>query len=136
MSCVIENDGRAGLFAQVAHQIENLRLNRHIERRRRFVGDQQLGGAGQRHCDHHALRLAAGYLMGIGVDAFLWFGNSDHAQQFDGALPARLPAQTLVDVQHFGNLVADFEHGVQARRGLLENHRHTIAANLGHLLFR
>jgi hypothetical protein len=44
---------------QLAHQVEDLRLNRHIERRGRFVGDQQIGLAGEGHRDHHALPHAA-----------------------------------------------------------------------------
>ena len=39
----------------LAQQVEDLRLDRHIERRRRFVGDDERGAAGQRHCDQHAL---------------------------------------------------------------------------------
>jgi hypothetical protein len=40
-------------------QFENLRLNGHVERRRRLVGDQKLRLVGERHRDHHALALAA-----------------------------------------------------------------------------
>ena len=40
-------------------QVEDLLLDRHVERRRRLVGDQQLRLARDRHRDHHALLLAA-----------------------------------------------------------------------------
>ena len=39
----------------LAQQVENLRLDRHVERRRRFVGDDERGTAGERHRDQHAL---------------------------------------------------------------------------------
>jgi hypothetical protein len=42
-----------------------LRLHGHIERRRGFVGDQQLRIAHQRHRDHDPLAQAAGELMRI-----------------------------------------------------------------------
>ena len=51
-----------------AQQVENLRLDGDVERRRRLVGDQQVGLAGQRHGDHHALLHAAGQLEGIFVE--------------------------------------------------------------------
>ena len=57
----------ADLVLQFGHQVEDLRLDRHVERRGRFVGDQQRGAAGQRHGDHHALAHAARELVRIGV---------------------------------------------------------------------
>ena len=36
-----EDDRCAGLLAQLAHQVEDLRLDRDVERRRRLVGDQE-----------------------------------------------------------------------------------------------
>ena len=50
-----EHDRGAGLVAQVAHQVEDLGLDRHVEGGRRLVGDEQLGLAGEGHRDHHAL---------------------------------------------------------------------------------
>ena len=63
-----QHDRRAGALAQVAQQVENLRLNGDVERRRGLVGDQDLGIAGQRHGDHDALPHAAGKLMRVFVD--------------------------------------------------------------------
>jgi len=45
---------------QVAQQLQDLRLGRHIEGGGRLVGDQQLGPAAERDGDHHALPHAAG----------------------------------------------------------------------------
>ena len=53
------------LLLQPRQQLEDLALDRHVERGRRLVGDQQLGLAGQRHRDHHALLLAARHLVRI-----------------------------------------------------------------------
>ena len=43
---------------QALQQAEDLRLHRDIERRRGFVGNQQLRLAHQRHRDHHTLAEA------------------------------------------------------------------------------
>ena len=51
--------------AGVVDQIEDLGLDRDVERRRRLVGDQQLRLVGERHRDHHALAHAAGELVRI-----------------------------------------------------------------------
>ncbi|MDT4861593.1 hypothetical protein FQZ97_962050 [compost metagenome] len=44
---------------QFREELQDLRLNRHVERGRRLIGDQQLWLVGKRHGDHHALALAA-----------------------------------------------------------------------------
>ena len=54
-----QNDGRSETVRQILHQIEYLRLNRHIERARRFVRDEYVGIARQAHCDHDALAHTA-----------------------------------------------------------------------------
>ena len=54
-----QDDRHAGLLLQVAQQVEDLRLHGDVERGGRLVGDQQVGLAGQRHGDHHALAHAA-----------------------------------------------------------------------------
>jgi hypothetical protein len=50
-------------------QLQDLRLHGDVERRGRLVGDQQVGLVGERHGDHHALALAAGELVRIGIRA-------------------------------------------------------------------
>ncbi len=64
-----QDDRHAGLLLQVAQQVEDLRLHGDVERRGRLVGDQQVGLAGQRHGDHHALAHAAGHLVRVFVEA-------------------------------------------------------------------
>ena len=92
-----EDDRRAGLVAQVAHQVEDLRLDRHVERGRRLVGDEQLRLAGERHRDHDALAPCrrtsrAGYAL----SAPLRIGDADHlraarAPRSRAALPLHVP---------------------------------------------
>ena len=59
------DDRRCRRRLHLVHELENLRLNRDIERGRRLVGDQHLRIARQRHRDHHALAHAARKLVRI-----------------------------------------------------------------------
>ena len=55
---------REVLFAlQIHHQIDDLSLDRHVERRDRLVADDQLRVQGERPGDADALPLAAGKLV-------------------------------------------------------------------------
>ena len=66
-----EDERRAALGREPLEELEDLRLDRHVEGRRRLVGDQQLRLQRERHRDHHALAHAARELMRVGVDALL-----------------------------------------------------------------
>jgi hypothetical protein len=65
---------------QRLQELQDLRLDGDVERRRRLVGDQEVGLVGQRHGDHHALALAARELMRIGVEPRRRLGNADLLQ--------------------------------------------------------
>ena len=68
-------------FCRSRSKLQDLCLNGDVESGRRLVGDQQLGLVGKRHGDHHALTLAAGELVGIGVEAFFRIANADQVEQ-------------------------------------------------------
>ncbi len=85
-----EHDRRAGLLLQFAHQVEDLRLDRHIERGGRLVGNQQARLAGERHRDHHALAHAARKLMRILRRTALRRRDPDFFQQSRSNAPAPL----------------------------------------------
>ena len=104
-----QDHGEAEPHLQLADQIENLRLDRDVERGGRLVGDQQPRIARQRHRDHHALAHPAGQLMRIVVDAPLGVGNPDHPERLDRAI-ARLGAiGLLMQPDRLANLAADGE---------------------------
>ena len=52
---------------QLGDEVEDARLDGHVERRRRLVGDQEVGVAGERLGDHHPLLHAAGELVRIAL---------------------------------------------------------------------
>ena len=88
-----QQQAHALLALQVAQQVEDLRLDRHVERRGRLVGDQEVGLGGERHRDHHALLLAAAHAKRVLVDAPLGLGDADAAQPLDRLARAPRAAQ-------------------------------------------
>ena len=85
MSCVISTIAEPKSRAELADQRQDLRLDRHVERRRRLVRDQQVGVARERHRDHHALAHAARELVRVVVDAPLRLRDADGVEQLDRA---------------------------------------------------
>ena len=108
-----QDDRGPGVSAQPAHQVEDLRLDGDVERRGRLIGDQEIGPAGERHGDHHALALAARQLVGIVVDPLLGRGDAHPPQHLD-RLRARFGRRRIaVAADRFDDLVADREGGVE-----------------------
>ena len=128
-----EQDGGAVLLFKLVHQLQYLRLDGHVQRRGGLVRDQQLGLAGQRHGDHHALPHAAGQLMGILLGHGLGVGYLDVLQHLDHLFPGLIFIHALMDHEGLGHLLFHREHRVQAGHGLLENHRNIVAADLIHI---
>jgi hypothetical protein len=123
----------AQLLLQALDELEDLRLDGHVQRGGRLVGDQHLGVAGQGQRDHHALAHAAGELVRVLVHAALGLGDLHHAQHFHGALHRIGAAGLLVQLHRLGDLPAHGEHRVQRGHRLLEDHGDAVAANLAHL---
>jgi len=88
-----QQHAHAALALELCQQVEDLCLHGDVECRRRLVGDQQVGLAGQRDGDHHALLHATRELEGVFVESPLRVGDADLAQQFQHALAGRLAAQ-------------------------------------------
>ncbi len=123
-----EQDRHAEILLQLPHQVEDLRLDRNIERGRRLIGDQQRRLADHRHGNHHALAHAAREFVGVAVHPPRGFGDLDQFQHFDRAPAPRRRVHGLVQEQHLADLVSDREQRVERRHRLLENHRHLDAA--------
>jgi hypothetical protein len=124
-----EHHRRVQLPLQLADDVEDLGLDGDVERRGRFVGDQQRRLAGQRHGDHGALAHAAGQGVRIGVEQALRIGQPHQLQQRQGLGTGLRAVHALVQHQRLGDLVADGEHRVQRRHRLLEDHRDLVAAD-------
>ena len=84
-----QDDRGVRLLPRGLQHLHDLRLDRHVERGRRLVGDQHLRIVGDRHGDHGALPHAAGELVRILVDAPLGERDADELEELDRRASAR-----------------------------------------------
>jgi hypothetical protein len=116
-----EEHAHAMPLLEPGEQLEDLPLDRDVERGRRLVGNEELRLAGERHRDHHALLLAARELVRIGGQPPLRLGHADLGEQRLRARERLAPAEAQVLAQRLGDLVADREHRVQRAHRVLED---------------
>ena len=110
---------------QIQEQVENLRLDRFVERGNRFIEDQQPGLQGQGTGDIHPLALSAGKLMRVAADELSRI-QSHLAQNVVGAR-ARPVRRGAVDLGTEGDGVLDRKPGIERGIGILEHHLHLPA---------
>ena len=129
--CVMSSMAMPRRCLRSSEQFDDLRLDRHVERGGRFVGDEQLGLRRQRHRDHHALLHAAGKLVRIIADARFRRRNADELQQANHFVVGGLlrPMQ----FERFLDLIADAKDRIQRRAGFLKNIADHAAADLPQL---
>ncbi len=124
-----EQDRGLELLAQRRHEVEDLGLDSGIERRRRFVEDEERRLGGKRHGDHDALLHATGKLVRVDAQCAPWVGDLDHAQHLLGARQSlRLPHPG--DLVHLGQLESYTHRRVESSAGLLVHHRDRTGAEL------
>ena len=114
---------------QIAHQFQDLGLKRHVERRRRLVGDEERRPADERHGDHRPLAKPAGQFERIHLQRPFGLGKADEPQGLLD-LPVDLgPAAPLMDAQGLTELVADRMKRREGGHRLLEHHSDRPAAH-------
>ena len=115
-----EDHREAELLAQLVEQVDDLLLHGHVEGGGGLVGDDQLRVAGQGHGDEHALALAAGQLVRVGLQRALRI-EAHELEQFLGAAGAAAGGELL-------HLRLD-EHGrVERGESVLIDHGDLVAA--------
>ena len=124
-----QHQGHAGFTLKLEKEVENLRLDRDIERSGRFIGNEELGIAGNRHGNHDALVHAPRKLMRIGGETALRRRNADQRQEFDGAPAPGGLIHVEMGFQRFHQLKADGEARIEARHRLLEDHGEVLAGD-------
>src|SRR6266702_213465 len=92
-----EEIAEAEPLLEVEQQVDDLRLHRHVERRYRFVADDEFRPQRQRARDTDALALAARELVGETVTTRT--RQADHLQQFTDAIIAGGARQTARNVE-------------------------------------
>ena len=129
-----QDQRRVVLGDEVAQEVEDLGLNRHVERRRRLVGDQELRLARKGHCDHRPLPHPARELVRIVPQPRLRVGDADAVEQLCSALLRIALVHAEVGFEHLADLAADRQNRVQARHRVLEDHRDLPPADAAELL--
>ncbi len=124
------------LARQLPHQLQDLRLDRDVERRRRLVGDDELWIAREADGDHHALAHAARKLVRILVEPPLGIGDADEPEQLHRAGARLLLRHVQMDEQRLHDLQPDRQDRVERGHRLLEDHRDVAPAAFAHLLVR
>ena len=86
-SCVMSRIDVPNFCCSSREQLEDLRLDRDVERGRRLVGDDERRIHDERHRDDDALPHAAGELVRIFVRALRRRRNADRLEHLHGAIP-------------------------------------------------
>ena len=128
-----EQDAHAATPLDVLDQAQDLHLRRDIQRGRRLIGDQDRRFQGQRHGDHHTLPLTAGQQMRIRSAETRRVGQIYRREQFPNALGR---TAYVMNLQHFGDLIADAHQGIERGHWLLKDHAEATAAENPHLFRR
>ena len=120
------------LAAYPAQQRDDLRLDRHVERRRRFVGNDQLRLGAQRQRNRHALTHAARELVRVLAQAHAGFGNLDLFEQFQRARPGLGFGQRQVGANGLDQMPAHRIDRVEAGQRVLEDRAYAPPAYAPH----
>ena len=125
-----EQDGAVDLGLQITEEIQDLRLNGHVQSRGGLVCDDEAGVAGQSHGDHDALAHTARQLVGVGLVDPLGGGDAHQLQHTEGSLLGGFLGGTGdVDEGDLVQLISDGEDGVEGGHGLLEDHGDLAASD-------
>ena len=114
--------------------MQDLCLNGHVQRGGGFVGNEDLGLAGQGHGDHDTLAHTAGKLVRILKQNRLGIGDLHGVEHLQRLLLRFLLIQLLMNNEGLAELPLDGKHRVQAGHGLLEDNGDLVAADGIHFL--
>ena len=120
-----EQVGKLKPLLQILEQIDDLRLDRNVEGRDRFVEDQEARIHRERARDSDPLALPSRELMRIAPHRF--GVEADQAQQLGDSLLLFFAAGELVDLQTFAHDRRHLHARIERRVRVLENHLHQPA---------
>ena len=124
-----QDQRRVLLGDELAEKIEDLRLDRHVERGGRLVCNQQLRLTRERHRDHRALAHSARELVRVVAKPRPGARNADAVDELRSPCLCVLPVQAEMRLERFANLPSDRQHGIERRHRVLEDHRDLTPAD-------
>ena len=117
-----EEIGEPESFLKLEQEVQDLRLDRHIQRRDGFVRDDQTGIQGKRARDADALTLAA--REGMRVAPHVFRPQAHEAKELHHPVGSFLGIAFAVDEQGLADDVQEGHARVQRRERVLEDHLH------------
>src|SRR5664280_2202059 len=134
---VVGNDenGHTQFLLQSAHQVEDLRLDGDIKRRRGFIRDQELRVRGQCHGYHDPLAHATAHFMRVLAEAPFGLGDADQVKHLDRSLLRLSVIDLLMQGNGFTDLITNRVNRIERCHRFLEDHRDFVAAYHAHLFF-
>ena len=117
-----EDVGQPELALELLEQVQDLRLDRDVERRHRLVADDEVGLEDERAGDADALALAAGELVRVAPRVVRL--EADQVHHLGDLLPPLGVAAEAVDAQALADAVADRRPRVEAGVRILEDDLH------------
>ena len=120
--------------AQLSQQLDDLRLERDVERARGLVGNQQRRLEQKRHRDHDALPHTARELVRVVVQALGGVRDPHLLEQLQCAAAQGSAIALEVRALHVDHLAPDGERRIQARERVLEDHRDLAAAQVAQVV--
>ena len=123
------------LFLQPFQKLQNSGLNGYINSSSRLIRDQKVGIICKGHCNHHALPLAPGKLMGIGIQTLRCLRQPDKVEELQDPPVCIYTGHTLMKHETLTNLSFYGVKRIQGSHRLLEDHRNSITTHLLQGLF-
>ena len=127
-----QHDGHIHFLFQLAHLIQNLCLNRYIQRSRRLICDQQLRITYQSHCNHDTLTHTTGKLVRIAFHDFFRSRNTNQFYHFQSFCSCFFFCCICMEKNTFHDLMSDFEYRIQRSHRLLEDHCNIFSVDMLH----
>src|SRR5262245_47672115 len=120
-----EQKGQLQSHPQVEQQRDDLRLNRHVQRRHGFIGDDERRIQRQRSSNADTLALAAAELVGVAADVPRL--ETDQLEELDDARASLLDAADPMDAKRLLDDAADAHARVQRRVRILKHDLHVAS---------
>ena len=125
-----EDDRGAMLLGQGVNVVEDLPLDRDIERRGGFVCHQQIRAGRHADADEHTLAHTAGELVWELLESAARIRQAGFLERLDCTRLCFFAAQLRVRLDGFANLEADAPHRVEVRHRVLRDVADFLTANV------